>query len=107
MEIEMALRQFRKLAESARNGEARHRMPPQVFEKRPHEITHVDQRYLGQTVEPLYRPLRGTAGGARDVRDSRGARDVDAPMDRMDPGRAGIRDHHARGAQDREAADDA
>ena len=39
--------------------------------------------------------------------DAGGARDVDAAVDRMDPGRAGIGDHDPGGAEDREAADDA
>ena len=36
-----------------------------------------------------------------------GARDIDAAVDRMDPGRAGIGDYDAGGAEDRQAADDA
>ena len=36
-----------------------------------------------------------------------GARHIDAAMDRMDPGRAGIRNDDAGGAEDRQAADDA
>ena len=36
-----------------------------------------------------------------------GARDIDAAIDRMDPGRAGIRHDDAGGAEDRQAADDA
>ena len=47
------------------------------------------------------------AGGAGDMREARRAGDVDAAMDRMDPGRAGIGHDDAGGAEDRQAADDA
>lgn len=39
--------------------------------------------------------------------EAHGARHVDAAMDGMDPGRAGIRDDDARGSENRQAADDA
>ena len=47
------------------------------------------------------------AGRAGDVREARGAGDIDAAMDRMDPGRAGIGHDDAGGAEDRQSADDA
>ena len=39
--------------------------------------------------------------------EARGAGDVDAAMDRVDPGRAGIGHDDAGGAEDRQSADDA
>ena len=47
------------------------------------------------------------AGRAGDVGEAGGAGDIDAAVDRVDPGRAGIRHDDAGGAEDREAADDA
>ena len=49
-------------------------------------------------VEPVAPAMWVEAGGARDV---------DAAMDRMDPGRAGIGHDDAGGAEDRQSADDA
>ena len=53
------------------------------------------------------RRFRRRAGGAGDMREARGARHVDAAMDRVDPGRAGIGHDDAGRAEDRQSADNA
>ncbi len=83
------------------------RVAAQIFQHPADEIAHVDQRRLGQVVQAGDRRLRGRAGGAGDVVQADGAGDVDAAMDRIDPGGAGIGDDDAGGAQDRQTADDA
>ena len=75
-------------------------MPPT---KSPMSISAI----FGQAVELLHGRLGGRAGRAGDVVEARGAGDVDAAMDRVDPGRAGIGHDDAGGAEDRQAADDA
>ncbi len=55
-------------------------------------------RIAASEVEPV---------AAGDVVEARRPRHVDAAEDRMDPGRAGIGDHHAGGAEDRDAAENA
>ena len=107
MQVEQALGELGHLGDAAGDGDARHGMRAQIFEHAADEIAHVDQRDLGQAVELLHRGLRGRAGRAGDMGEARGARDVDAAMDRMDPGRAGIGHDDAGGAEDRQAADDA
>ena len=103
----MAGRELGELGEAAGQRDPRDRVAAEIFERAADEVAHVDQRELGQAVERLHRALRGRAGGRGDMGHAGGARDVDAAMDRVDPGRAGIGDHDAGGAEDREAADDA
>ena len=107
VKIEQALRELGHLGDAARDRDPRHRMGAEIFEHAADEIAHVDQRGLGQAVELAHRCLRGRAGRAGDVREAGRARHVDAAMDRVDPGRAGIRHDDAGGAEDRQAADDA
>ena len=99
--------QLGELAEAAAQGEAGQGMPAQVLEQAAGEVAHVQHGVVGQAVERLDRLLRGRAGAAGDVGEARGPGDVDAAVDRVDPGRAGEGHHHARGAQDRQAALDA
>ncbi len=107
MQIEQALRELGHLAEAAGDGDARHRMAAQIFQHAADEIAHVDQRDLGQAVQLLHRRFGRRAGRAGDMGEAGGARHVDAAMDRVDPGRAGIGHDDAGGAEDRQAADDA
>ena len=103
----MALRQLRQLAEAAGKREARHGMAAQVFERAADEIAHVDERRLRQPEEALDGGLRGRAGRRREVIEAGGARHVDAALDGMNPGGAGIGNDDAGGAEDGETADDA
>ena len=82
-------------------------MAAQIFQHAADEIAHVDQRNLGKVVELLRTSFGTGAGRAGDVGEARGARDVDAAIDRMDPGRAGIRHDDPGGAEDRQSADNA
>ena len=107
MQVQMAGRELGELGEAAGERDPRDRVAAQIFEHAADEIAHVDQRELGQAVERLDRALRGRAGGGGDVAEAGGARDVDAAVDGMHPGRAGIGDHDPGRAEDREAADDA
>ena len=107
MQIGEALRELGHLADAAGDGDARQRMRAHIFEHAADEIAHVDQRDLRQAVEFLHRGFRTGPGRAGDVSDAGGARDIDAAMDRMDPGRAGIRHDDPGGAEDRQAADNA
>ena len=77
------------------------------FEQRAGEIAHLDQRMIGQPMQRADRGLGGFARRRADMRASARAGDVDAAVDRVDPGRAGIGHHDAGRAEDRQAADDA
>ena len=107
MQVEQALRELRHLGEAAGDGDPRHGMAAQIFQHAADEIAHVDQRDLGQAVQPLHRRLGGVPGRAGDMVEAGGARDIDAAMDRVDPGRAGIGHDDAGRAEDRQPADDA
>ncbi len=107
VEIEQALRELGHLADAAGNGDARDGMAPHIFEHAADEVAHVDQRGLGQAVQLLHRRFGGGARRAGDMGEASGAGDIDAAMDRVDPGRAGIGHDDSRRAEDREAADNA
>ena len=107
MQVEQALGELGHLADAAGDGDARHGMRAQIFQHAADEIAHVDQRGLGQVVQFLDCGLGCRAGRAGDLREARGASDIDAAMDRMDPSRAGIGHDDAGGAEDRQSADDA
>ena len=62
---------------------------------------------VGQPVHFLHGRFGGRAGRARHMGEAGGAGHVDAAMDGVDPGRAGIGHDDAGGAEDRQAADDA
>ena len=107
MEIEQSLRELRHLAYTTGNGDARDRMSPQIFQHAADEIAHVDQRDLLQVMQLLHRRFGSSAGRAGDMGEACGAGDIDAAMDRVDPGRAGIGNDDPCRAEDREPADDA
>ena len=107
MEVEPPLRELAHLGKPARDRDARHRVAAEVFQRAADEVAHLDQRLVGQAVETCGGGLAGGAGAGGDVPEPRRARDVDAAMDGRDPGGTGIGDHHAGGAQDRQAAHDA
>ena len=77
------------------------------FSMPPTKVAHVDQRDLRQPVELLHGRFGTRAGGAGDVGETRGARDIDAGMNRMDPRRARIGHDDSGGAEDRQTADNA
>ena len=79
----------------------------QIFEQPADEIAHLDQRMIGQTVERADGGLGGFARRRADMRASARTGDVDAAVDRVDPGRAGIGHDDPGRAEDRQAADDA
>ena len=86
----------------------RHRVAAQIFQHAAGEIAHVDQ---GLSRAGRRAPARAFSevepvAPATWV-EAAGAGDIDAAMDRVDPGRAGIGNDHARGAEDRQPADDA
>ena len=107
MKIGETLRKLGDLGDAAGDGDARHRMHAQIFEHAADKVAHVDQRNLGQIVELLHRGFRTRAGGAGDVGETGGARDIDAAVNRVDPRRARIRHDDPGGAEDRQPADDA
>ena len=107
MKIEQTLAQLRDLGDAAGHGDAGQGMAAQIFQHAAGEVPHVDQRVLRQSVQCLDRRLGGRAGRPRDMRKPGGARDVDAPIDTVDPGGAGIRHDDPGGAEDRQPADDA
>ena len=107
MQVEQALGELGHLADAAGDGDALHGMGAQIFEHAADEIAHVDQRDLGQVVQFLDGRFGRRAGRAGDLREARRAGDIDAAINRMDPGRAGIGHDDAGGAEDRQSADDA
>ncbi len=107
VQVQQALPQLGHLRHAAGDGDERDWVAAKIFQHAADEIAHVDQRLLGQFVQPRDRCLGGRTGRAGDVLQARGAGDVDAAMDRMDPGGAGIGHDDAGGAQDGQAAGDA
>ena len=107
MHVEQPLRQLGHLGDAAGDRDARHGMVADVFQHAADEIAHVDQLHLVQAVQLLHGQLGSVAGGAGDMGEAHGAGDVDAAMDGVNPGRAGIGDDDAGRAEDRDAADDA
>ena len=55
MNVEHALRELGHLGDPAGDADAGHRMGADVFQHAANEIAHVDQRDLGQAVQPLDR----------------------------------------------------
>ena len=80
----------------------------QIFQHAADEIAHVDQRRsrAGRGASAPRLPRSTPVAPATWV-EAGGARHVDAAMDRVDPGRAGIGHDDAGGAEDRQSADDA
>ena len=97
--------ELRHLREAAGDGDTRHWMRPEIFQHPANEVAHVDERDIRQIVLMRNRRLGSRACCARDVCESSGTRDVDAAMDGVNPGRAGIRYDDPRSAEDRKAAD--
>ena len=107
VQIEPALRELGQLGEAAADGRLRHGMLVQIFEQSANEIAHFDQRRLGQIIERADRAFRRGAGRRGDMRNPAGARDVDAAMNAVDPGGAGIGHDDSRRPQHGQAADNA
>ena len=107
MQIEMTGGQLGELGEPAGQGQTRHRMTAQIFQRAADKIAHIDQRLLGQSIKPLHGLLGGRAGRGGDMVETGGAGHVDAALDRVDPRRAGIRHDDAGRAEHRQPADDA
>ncbi len=107
VQIEQTLGELGDLGDAAGDGHPRDRVLAQIFEHAADEIAHVDHGGVGQAIELLHRGLGGAPRGAGDMSDADRARHVDALMDARDPGGAGIGHHHAGGAEDREAAENA
>src|SRR5262245_44324818 len=107
MEVTRAGGQLGDLGEAAGDGQARQGMPAQIFEHPAREVAHIDDGDVRQLIEPADTRLRGRAGAGRHMLEPVGAGNVDAPMDRGDPGRAGVGMHDAGRAEDRQPADDA
>ena len=107
VQVQMPRRELGELAEAAGEAEPRHRPPAEIFEQRAREVAHVDHGVRRQAEQRLQRRFRAASGGRSDMVEAGGARHIHAAMDRMDPGRAGIGDDDARGAQHRKPAHDA
>ena len=107
MKIERALRELRQLRESAGDREFWDRMVAQIFEQPAGEVSHVEERDVGERVARSHGLLRCVAGRARHMLEPGGARDVDAAVDRMNPCRAGEGHDDAGRAEDGKPADDA
>ena len=107
MQIEQALRELGHLCNAAGDGDVRNRMCAQIFEHAADEVAHVDQCLLPERMQPHDSLFRGPTRCPSDVRKSESASDIDPLVDTGDPRGAGIRHHDARGAEDRQTADDA
>ena len=82
-------------------------MRAQVFQHPADEIAHLQQRHLWQRVQRLHRGLAGAARSAGDMLDAHRPCHIDAAVDAVDPGGAGIRHDNACRAEDRQATDNA
>ncbi len=100
------MRQLDELAEAAGDGKPWHGVATQIFQRTADEIAHVDQCTIGHGKQLLRRRLRCAAGGADQMLMASGAGNVDATMDRVDPGGAGKRHDDTGGAEDRNTAED-
>ena len=70
MQIEEPLSQLGQLAEPSRDGDARHRVPPQVFQHAAREIAHIQQSQFGKAMNPLHRLFGSRSGRTRDMIES-------------------------------------
>ena len=104
MQVESALRKLHKLSKAAADGDAAYRMLPQVFDESSGKIAHVDHRLERQAIERTNGVLGGRTGAAGDVIETNGAGDIDTPMDRCNPCRAGKGVNNAGGAENGQAA---
>ena len=91
----MPLCQLDQFGKAASNTDMLNRMFAQVFQHAANKITHIKDRFVGQIVIGANGGLRRFAGGTRNVGAARGAGDIDAAMDRMDPCRTAKRDDNA------------
>ena len=107
VQIEVPLREFGEFAEAAADCEFREGMFPEVLEQAADEIAHVEHRSIRESVAGLYGFFTGGTGASGHMREARGAGDVDAALDRVNPRRAGVRDDDSGGAEDGESAHDA
>src|SRR4051812_36214688 len=107
MQVERTLRELRQLAEATGDGELRQRVVAEVFQQTAGKVAHVEQRAVGEAVAPADGLLRYVAGRAGDMLEAGGARHVDAAVNGVDPGGAGIGNDDSRRAEDRQPADDA
>ncbi len=107
MQVEHTLGQLGHLGEAARHRDALDRVPAQVFQHAADEVAHVDDGRVRKVVERLDGLLGCVSRGTRHVVEAERPRHVDAAVDRVDPGRAGVGHHDARGPEDRQAAHDA
>ena len=107
VQVQPALCQFRHLGHATGHGDSADRMRAQVFQHPAHEIAHLQQCHLRQPVQRLHRGLAGAAGSPGDMLDAHRPRHIDAAVDAVDPGGAGIRHDNACRAEDRQATDNA
>ncbi len=107
MKIEQPLSELGHFADTASNGDARHRMGLHIFQRAADKIAHVDQRALGQVIHLLHGSLRRRSGRGSDVGKTHGAGDINTATDRVNPSGAGIGHNDASGAEDRQAANNA
>ena len=107
MKVEVSRRQLRYLGESSGQGQPRHGVAAQVFKQPASEISHFYKRSVGESVQFLYPAFRSTAGGCGDMGKPARPRHIHAAVDGFDPCRTGIGDDDARGAENRQPADDA
>ena len=107
MQIARALGELGDFGEATGNRNFWHRVAAQIFQHAASKIAHVDQSVVGQAKQCLDRGFRGLARRRADVAHSFSAGNVDAAVDRVDPGGAGIGFDYPGGAQNRNAADNA
>jgi hypothetical protein len=107
VQVQVAARELGQLAKAPGQRDPPYRVTAQVLERPADEVAHVDQRDVRHAVERLDAALRGRAGDHRHVVDLGRPGDIDAAMDRVDPGGARVGHDDAGRAEDRQAPDDA
>ncbi len=107
MEIEKALAELGHFGKASGDRHFGDLVRAQIFQHAAYKIAHLDQRDVRQSMQHLDRRFRSRAGRSGDMGKPGGAGDIDPAMNRVDPCGAGIGHDNPRGAQDREAADDA
>ena len=107
VQIEPSLRELSHFCHAASDGDAGDRVGFEVFQHAADEVAHFEQSCLGKAVQGADGLLGIIAGAAGHMGEACSACHVDAAMDGMDPGGAGIGDDNSGGAKDGEPAHDA
>ncbi len=107
VQVGRTLRELGDLADAAADRQPGNRMFRQVLEHAARKVAHVEHGVVRHRVMRLHDLFGCLARASGHMLEPVGARDIDAAVNRRDPGRAGIRANDSGRAENRDPADDA